>query len=74
MDSPRSRLDGLREQIRLAKDDKERLSKTIAAGSTDDFQKQLALRRYKAIIGDLKGMASDLETAIASVKRAFEKK
>jgi hypothetical protein len=71
MDSERSRLSELREQIRLARIEKEQLAEKIAASSANDIQKQLAVRRYNIIIGNLRGMTSDLESAIDASKRAI---
>jgi hypothetical protein len=71
MDNLRPRLAELREQIRLARTEKELLAEKIADISISANQKRQAVRQYRIIIGNLKGMASDLENAIDASKRAI---
>lgn len=71
MDTQRSRLTELREQIRLARVEKQQLADKITV-STNDYQKQFAVHRYNTIVGNLKGMVADLEHAIDASKHAFE--
>jgi chromosome segregation ATPase len=72
VETQRSRLAELREEIRRAKVEKEKLSEKIADTSTNPSQKQQAVRRYNIIVGDLKTMASDLEKAIDAIKHTME--
>jgi hypothetical protein len=60
----------LRDQIRLARIEKEQLAEKIAHTSTG-AQKRHAVRQYNITIGNLKGMASNLESAIDARKRAM---
>jgi hypothetical protein len=68
------RLAELQEQIRLARAEKDQLAERIADTSINALQKQQAVRRYNVIMGNLKGMASDLENAIDASKRAIANK
>jgi tRNA 2-selenouridine synthase SelU len=61
----------LREQIRLARIEKEWLAKKIASHSTSATQKEQAVQQYNIIVGNLRGMASDLENEIKAIKRAM---
>jgi len=70
VNSQRPRLAEVREQIRLARGEKEQLAEKIADASMNPLQKQAAVRRYNIILGNLKGMASDLRNAIDASKRA----
>lgn len=70
VDSQRPRLAELRERIRLARAEKEQLAEMIADASTNALQKQRAVSRYNVIVGNLKGMASDLKSEIDASKRA----
>ncbi len=70
VNSQRPRLAEVREQIRLARGEKEQLAEKIADVSNTPLQKQAAVRRYNIVIGNLKGMASDLRNAIDASKRA----
>jgi hypothetical protein len=61
----------LREQIRLARVERQRLAKKIADTSINANQKRAVVHQYNIIVGNLKGMASELEGEIKASKRAI---